>query len=198
MMNGLLSLEHVGKSFDHKGTETIVLKDITISFTQGICYAIMGVSGTGKSTLIHIASGIDYPSTGSVVLNGKTLSGVSHVARSQLVTKTIGVAFQKPYLIGQLNVLENVALPGLIVGHSRHEALSIAQQLLAQVGLTHKESSSVVTLSGGQQQRVALARALYHKPLFFIADEPTGNLDAQTAGTIVDLIVSFCTEFGIL
>lgn len=196
MNNTLLRLENVGKAFEHKGVMTPVLQSVTMLFEQGSSYAIMGVSGTGKSTLLHIIAGIDTPSRGQVWLNDHCMSQFSGAKRHRFMSTTFGLIFQQPYLIAELSVLENIALPGLIVGHTRAASNSHARELLQLVGLDDKQDAKVAMLSGGQQQRVALARALYNKPAFLIADEPTGSLDEMTADAMMNLIQSFCTQFG--
>jgi lipoprotein-releasing system ATP-binding protein len=196
MHNASLRLENIGKSFEHKGVTTSVLRSVTVTFAQGGSYAIMGVSGTGKSTLMHIIAGIEEPSSGHVFLNDQCISGSSHNNHTQHVADNFGLVFQQPYLIAELTVLENVALPGLIAGHSYAYGTNAADELVRAVGLDGKQHHKVATLSGGQQQRVALARALYHKPAFLIADEPTGSLDQTTADGMVNLIRSFCTQYG--
>jgi ABC-type lipoprotein export system ATPase subunit len=196
MKNALLRLENVGKAFEHKGVMTPVLQSVTMSFKQGSSYAIMGVSGTGKSTLMHIVAGIDTPSRGRVWLNDHCISQLSSAKRHRFVSTAFGLVFQQPYLIAELSVAENIALPGLIIGHSYAVSNSRASELLHSVGLDDKQHAKVATLSGGQQQRVALARALYNRPAFLIADEPTGGLDEATADAMINLIGSFCTQFG--
>lgn len=197
MAQGVLQLEKVSKIFSCNGTVTRVLDNISMSFSQGLSYAIMGVSGTGKSTLLHILSGVDIPTQGTVLLHGIQVSTQSQISRSQSIAKLIGVSFQNPYLIAELTALENVALAGLVVGDLPQVAYERANTLLTRLQIEHKGSLDVLTLSGGQQQRVALARALYHTPQFLIADEPTGSLDEQSARVVIDLIASFCTEFGV-
>jgi len=196
MNNASLRLENIGKSFTHKGIITPVLRAVTITFKQGSSYAIMGVSGTGKSTLMHIMAGIEEPSSGHIFLNDQCMSGLSHNSQIQHMMHSFGLVFQKPYLIAELTVLENVALPGLIAGHSYASATQAADELVRAVELESKQHHKIATLSGGQQQRACLARALYHKPAFLIADEPTGSLDEVTADSMVKLIRSFCTQFG--
>ncbi len=196
MHNAVLRLENVGKSFTHKGVVTPVLHSLTVAFAQATSYAIMGVSGTGKSTLMHLLAGIDIPSAGSVFLNDICISELPTARRNEYIHRTFGLVFQQPYLIAELSVLENIALPGLIAGNTYAASSAYANELLCLVGLDGKQHNKVATLSGGQQQRVVLARALYHKPLFLIADEPTGSLDEATADMMVNLVQSFCTQFG--
>ena len=191
-----LIASHVSKSYI-QGTDTIVvLHDISASFEQGKSYAITGISGSGKSTFIHLLSGLDIPSAGQISFDGENISHFSEDQKSRFLNKSVGLVFQSPYLIKELSVLENVMIKGLIGGKSDDECARQAKELLKQVGLSEKITAYPGQLSGGQQQRVALARALMNNPDFLIADEPTGNLDMQTGNAIIDLIVRLQKEHG--
>lgn len=173
-----------------------VLSDLNAVFQRGHTYAITGVSGTGKSTLLHLLAGIDVPTSGTVMCEDAQGAQVSLYKQSSLLNKSIGLVFQSPHLLREFSVIENVMMPGLIAGKSMAECREYARELLEAVGIADKEDAAPMTLSGGQQQRVAIARALLNKPDFLLADEPTGNLDEQTGKLIVDLLKSCQQRWG--
>ena len=184
-----ITIRDIKKSFQQGAARLEVLKGILATFERDRTYAITGVSGTGKSTLLHIIAGLDSVDEGAVLYDDRALTTLSDQQRSILLNKRIGLVFQLPYVLKELSVVENVMLPGLIAGVSKQECHKKAEELLKHVGLTDKITSAVTTLSGGQQQRVALARALFNEPDFLLADEPTGNLDIETGKAMVDLLL---------
>jgi len=190
MSRVVLAASDVTKSFGTgDGTEQ-VLAGITVTFTQGQTAAITGVSGTGKSTLMHLLAGIDTPTSGSVAYDGGDLATLTEAERAIFFGQSVGLVFQSPHLLRELSVAENVMLPGLVRKQPYDQCCKRAQELLKAVGLQDKVASKPSTLSGGQQQRVALARALFCKPAFLLADELTGNLDMQTGAAIIDLLLA--------
>ncbi len=191
-----LMVENVHKQFTQGKEKIEVLKGVDIQFIAEKTYAITGVSGTGKSTLMHIIAGLDDPDEGTIQFDGKIVHQLSAKEREQFLNQSIGLVFQNPYLIRELSVIENVMMPGLIAGTLRASCESKAKNILDKVGIGQKANSKPASLSGGQQQRVAIARALFNKPQFLLADEPTGNLDIETGKTIVDLLLSFQQEWG--
>ncbi len=191
-----LKVDHVSKHFMQGDKQIEVLRDISVLFENNTTYAIMGVSGTGKSTFMHILAGLDTPSIGKVFFDNTNLSVLSEKERALFFNKSVGLLFQLPYLIRELSVIENVALPGLIAGNNQSTCLKRAQELLSVVGLTDKQDAKPSSLSGGQQQRVALARALFNRPAFLLADEPTGNLDIKTGKDMVALLLKCHTQWG--
>lgn len=191
-----LAMRGVKKSFMSGSLTTDVLSDITAQFVQDATYAFTGVSGTGKSTCMHILAGIETPSAGTVSFNGRDINAFSLLERSFFLSQSVGLMFQQPYLISELSVVENIIVPGLIVGNDKQWCLEEAAPLLAELGLAHKMHSKPASLSGGQQQRVALARALFNKPYFLLADEPTGNLDNKTGREIVSLLLACRAKWG--
>lgn len=196
MQNTHISLKNLTKSFKQPPQPLAVLADISYQFTAGTAYAIMGVSGSGKSTLMHLIAGIDRPDSGTIMYNDRNLLTISDKHKQRFYRETIGILFQQPYLIRELTSLENVMLPGLIAQKNQSFCEQHARRLLEAVGLSNKILAKPRELSGGQQQRAALARALFNNPAFLLADEPTGNLDSQTASSIIDLIKQYQEQNG--
>lgn len=192
----VLRTESLYKTFVQGSQEITVLNNIQSSFIYGNTYAITGMSGSGKSTFMHIIAGIDTPTRGNVFFNDLSLHNLSPLTLAQFLNKSIGLVFQSSHLIRELSVIENIMLPGLIDGQPKKVAEKKALILLDKVGLSDKKTSKPGELSGGQQQRVAIARALFNEPAFLIADEPTGNLDLATGKTIIDLLLSCHQEWG--
>lgn len=205
-MEGLqtLSTVNVRKKFYQGGKELEVLSGISQTFERGKSYGIVGVSGSGKSTFMHILGGLDAPTSGQVRLFGQPLHsnyiGAKKTAQHLLRNEHLGFVFQFHYLVKELSVIENVMLPGLIGGMSRMDALVRAHDLLDFVGLGDKADGYPVALSGGEQQRVSIIRAMFNKPAFLIADEPTGNLDEGNAELAVKLLLDGCKlwEMGLI
>lgn len=196
MHKSTLTAKEVSKTFIQGTQEITVLNGITSTFTQDKSYAITGISGSGKSTFIHILAGLDTPTRGTILYNNIPLQTLTSVQRTQFFNTSIGLVFQSPHLLRELSVIENIMLPGLINGQTKIDCEHKAIKLLEKVELSHKKNSKIGELSGGQQQRVALARALFNQPAFLIADEPTGNLDFATGNTIIDLLLSCGKEWG--
>src|SRR3972149_3097987 len=184
-----LSIKSVNKQFRQGNTMIQVLENVSATFKAGESYAIMGVSGTGKSTLMHILAGLDVPSAGRVWFDGRDVNQFSEGERQQFLSRSVGLMFQFPYLIKELSVKENIMAPGIIAGHGEISCAMRGEELLRAVGLHEKSDSQVAGRSGGQQQRVALARALFNAPQFLLADEPTGNLDIETGMKMVELLL---------
>lgn len=191
-----LRAEYVSKQFKQGTTATHVLTAITALFTQGTTYAITGASGSGKSTLLYLLAGLDTPTTGHIYFDNELLTTLDEHAHTHLLNQSFGLVFQLPYLIAELSVIENVMLKGIIAGQPHAVCVEKAEQLLKRIGLQEKAASNPLSLSGGQQQRVAIARALFNKPVFFLADEPTGNLDERTAHSIIDFLLECQQEWG--
>ncbi len=190
----LLELVEVTKSYREAGAERVVLDNVSVRLMPGEMLCIMGRSGTGKSTLLNIMSGIDLPDVGVVRFAGRDITSASERERTLLRRASIGFVFQFFNLIATLNIEENVRLPLELNGVAASAAHERANALLARLGLGGRGSAFADTLSGGEQQRVAVLRALAHRPMLVLADEPTGNLDVQTGREVLDLLCVLCRE----
>jgi ABC-type lipoprotein export system ATPase subunit len=191
-----LVTQGIFQKFRQGEQQVIVLNNIDSIFMQEKNYAITGISGSGKSTFIHLLAGLDKPCAGNVFFNDRAINKFSSEELSLFLNKSVGLVFQSPHLIGELSVIENIMLPGMIGGQNKNDCEKRAEQLLKKVGLVDKKDQKIGELSGGQQQRVAIARALFNEPAFLIADEPTGNLDLATGTAIIDLLLSCHQEWG--
>jgi lipoprotein-releasing system ATP-binding protein len=178
------------------GSELRILRGVDLSVSPGEVVAIVGMSGVGKSTLLHLLGALDQPTDGEVRVGGRPLSDMSPEARAQVRNRSIGFVFQFHHLLRDFTALENVAFPARIGGASEGEATERAWSLLDSVGLTHRIDHLPTQLSGGEQQRVAVARALANEPLVLLADEPSGNLDAATSQELHELLFRLREEEG--
>ena len=185
----ILSAKHLAKSYQEGKLQTSVLADVNLEIKQGELCAIMGASGAGKSTLLHILGGLDQPTNGEVIIDGVNLTQASEAKKDQLRNEKLGFVYQFHHLLKEFNVLDNVALRLLVRGEAPKVAREQAADLLEKVGLKDRMSHGVSQISGGERQRVAIARALIGNPVCVLADEPTGNLDLNTATTIFDLML---------
>lgn len=176
------------KDFTVGGVVSHVLRGVNLRIQPGEFASIMGPSGSGKSTLLYILGGLDAPTKGNVLLEGRSLSGLDDAMQSKMRRRRIGFVFQFYNLIPNLNVAENVLLPILLDGKKAGQYKKQLDDILGIVGLSDKRAHTPRELSGGQQQRVAIARALIHDPAIIFADEPTGNLDSKTSTEILKLL----------
>lgn len=185
-----LSLQCTGlrKHYDEGPAVVDVLKGIDLSLRRGERLAIIGSSGSGKSTLLNLMGGLDTPDAGGVTLMGQDFSSGSDNLRGKLRNQYLGFVYQFHHLLGEFTALENVAMPQLIAGVSKSVAHDAASRWLDKVGLSERKSHKPGELSGGERQRVAIARALVNEPACVLMDEPTGNLDQQTAESIQTLL----------
>ena len=182
----ILSVEHLNKIFKSGDRTVTVLNDISFEIEEGSACAIIGPSGSGKTTLIAICAGLERPTQGSIVFHGFLLHAAREEELSLIRNRFIGFIFQNFQLLPSLTAVENVMVPAEIRGDN--DTRGRAAELLEQVGLAHRLHHYPIQLSGGEQQRVAIARAFMNRPSILFADEPTGNLDAETAREIVRLI----------
>lgn len=192
-MNAAIALEHIHHSL---GGEAI-LNDVSLSIPHGQTCAIIGPSGSGKSTLLSLIGLLDEPCQGRVLLCGQNMTGASRAQRAVVRNRSIGFVFQSFNLLPRMTVLDNVALPLCYRGVSMPQARRVAKQQLQAVGLELRMSHRPAELSGGQRQRVAIARALVGEPQLLLADEPTGNLDGDTAADVLELLKALNRERGV-
>ena len=192
----LYKLIGVGKEFAGPAERVEVLSNVDLTVQYGESVAILGASGSGKSTLLHIMGTLDDPSRGTVQFAGQDVKTLGERRKARLRNKEIGFVFQFHYLLPEFNAMENVAMPGILAGMGRDEALGLAERALERVGLAHRKEHHVTTLSGGERQRAAIARALILSPRVVLADEPTGNLDEKTGTHVAELLQSLNQELG--
>lgn len=193
----VLIAEGVSKRYRQGGQEIDVLDGVSFEVGTGESVAIVGVSGSGKSTLLHLLAGLDQPDQGSITIAGHNLSRASAKQAGDIRNRHIGFVYQFHHLLSEFSALENVAMPLMIGGEGKTAARARAEELLREVGLTHRLAHHPGQLSGGERQRVAIARALAMRPDLVLADEPTGNLDEQSADQIHDLMLRLAAESGI-
>ena len=190
----ILEIRGLGKIYRSAGHELTVLRDIHLTLQPGDTCAIIGPSGSGKTTLLGLCAGLDDATSGSVHLDGEELGALDEDARAALRNRSVGFVFQNFQLIPTLTAIENVLVPLELRGENRRQQDAV--KILGEVGLADRLEHYPLQLSGGEQQRVALARAFIHRPKILFADEPTGNLDAETSGPIVEMLFRLNREAG--
>ncbi len=192
-----LRLEGIVRSF-RQGRKTVeVLRGADLSVAPGETVALVAPSGAGKSTLLHIAGLLDTPTSGSVAIADRMLSGLDDGARTAARRRLLGFVYQFHHLLPEFTAEENVAIPVMAAGQDREASLSRAAELLDRVGLEERRRHRPAELSGGEQQRVAICRALANHPRVLLADEPTGNLDPETADRVFDMLIEVVRETGL-
>jgi len=194
MVEPIITLQNVSKGFNSDDARIEVLRNVDFTIGAGESLAVIGASGIGKSTLLHIIGTLDRPDSGCIFFRNRNVSEFNDIALAEFRNKTMGFVFQFHLLLPEFSALENVMMPALIQGRKKGDAREGAEAILIRVGLRERLSHRVGELSGGEQQRVALARALMLKPALLLADEPTGNLDKKNSEQVHELLVELNHE----
>ena len=193
-MSNIIECRSVSFSYNEGNNKTSVLKNLNFEIKSGETTAIIGQSGCGKSTLLNLMAGLDTPTEGDVLIANTNISKISEKDRTELRAKNLGFVYQFHHLLNDFSSLYNVALPLLIMGVDKSDALLQSKKILTKVGLENRLNHKPSELSGGERQRVAIARAMITEPTCLLADEPTGNLDAENAKDVLELIIELNTN----
>jgi len=193
-MSNIIECRSVSFSYNEGNNKTSVLKNLNFEIKSGETTAIIGQSGCGKSTLLNLMAGLDTPTEGEVLITNTNISEISEKDRTELRAKNLGFVYQFHHLLNDFSSLYNVALPLLIMGVDKSDALLQSKKILTKVGLENRLNHKPSELSGGERQRVAIARAMITEPTCLLADEPTGNLDAENAKEVLELIIELNTN----
>lgn len=185
----LYSLRNLSKTYEGPVEQVPILQAISLDIQEGESVAVVGASGSGKSTLLHILGSLASPSSGELLFGGRDMIALNAAEKARLRNAEIGFVFQFHHLLPEFNTLENVAMPAIIGGIPRRDALERAHAVLDLVGLGSRADFNVTLLSGGERQRAAIARAIIHTPRVLLADEPTGNLDEKNGEIVADLLM---------
>jgi len=192
-----IQIQGLAKSFSHNGIRVEVLTGVDLDIIRGETLAVVGASGVGKSTLLHIMGTLERPSAGRMLWDGEDVFSLDDKSLAAFRNRKVGFVFQFHHLLPEFNALENVMMPGLIARLPQNQAREKAEAILERVGLQERLTHRVSTLSGGEQQRVAVARALVLEPDVLLADEPTGNLDPKSGARVHELILGLNRERGL-
>ncbi len=193
----VLALTGIDRNYGQGETLLSILKGADFSLSAGETVALVAPSGTGKSTLLHVAGLLEHPDAGEVIVGGEACSGLSEDRRTAVRRRSIGFVYQFHHLLPEFSALENIMMPQLIAGLSMAEAKERAAQLLDYMRIGHRADHRPAELSGGEQQRVAIARAVANAPLVLLADEPTGNLDPETASYVFSALRALVRQSGL-
>ena len=185
----ILDVQNIFKYFDQNNTPLKVLENLSLSIEEGESLGLIGASGSGKSTFLHVIRGLEMPDSGKVFVKGNDITNLDINQRSLLRNKEIGFVYQFHHLLPDLSTIENIALPALLSGTDAEQAFKYAMSLLEQINLKGKEQTKPNQLSGGERQRVAIARSMANRPSCLIMDEPTGNLDSKNVDNFMDLLM---------
>jgi lipoprotein-releasing system ATP-binding protein len=194
MNEQIIAVQSVSKSFGENSKSLQVLEDLSLNLNIGESVGLVGASGSGKSTLLHIICGLEQPDAGNIFIKDVNITDLNADERSLFRSKEVGFVYQFHHLLPDLTALENVALPAMLAGLKKEEALDISASLLEQVNLNHKEKNRPNELSGGERQRIAIARAMSNNPSCLIMDEPTGNLDTKNVENFMDLLLEMVSS----
>ncbi|WP_245648995.1 ABC transporter ATP-binding protein [Magnetovibrio blakemorei] len=197
MGNPVLHLQAIERCFGTGETALHVLKGAELKINAGEIVALVGPSGSGKSTLLHIAGLLEKPDSGEINIAGVACSKLGDDRRTEMRRKHLGFVYQYHHLLAEFSALENIAIPQIIAGLDKAEAKERASQLLEMLGLANRATHRPAKLSGGEQQRVAIGRALANAPTLLLADEPTGNLDPETAGGVFNMLLNLTRKTGL-
>ncbi len=193
----VLSVENLVRVYEQAGGALRVLNGVSFAIGAGEMVALMGQSGSGKSTLLQNVGLLDTPTSGRISIAGQAAQGLDEGARTALRRETIGFVYQAHHLLPEFSALENVVLPMMIAGQTRKKAEDRASKMLEALGLGHRLDHRPARLSGGEQQRVSIARALANRPKLLLADEPTGNLDPETAESVFRMLETLVRKTGV-
>ncbi len=196
-MAEILRLENVSRHYREGEGQLEIFRDLNLSLRAGEIVALVGQSGVGKSSLLHMAGLLETPSGGEIYIDGVAASRLPDQERTRIRRDMIGFVYQAHHLLPEFDALENVVMPQMIAGRGRAEAAADARRLLVALGLESRLTHRPAQLSGGEQQRVAIARALANKPRILLADEPTGNLDPRTSGGVFDALMAITRAEGL-
>lgn len=192
----MVTLRQLSKAYSRGEATVVALRDVSLEINTGEFCAFVGPSGCGKSTLLNLVAGLDLPTTGEILVDGRSTQNLTSYEWTKLRRETIGIVFQAFHLVHGLTAEENIALPLMLRGENGREVARRVGDMLERVGMGHRRRHRPAELSGGEQQRVAIARALAHGPRLLLADEPTGNIDSQQGAGILALIRELAISGG--